>query len=126
MSQLILPAHVGDRRYGKQRPAAPAGVPDPANEQRPYQYQEMVGDRLVVVANAAELVKRMPLDEMRAMAREREKKRRARGDHQQRDDWAAVLREYWDDRRNAAWDRRNGRVSFSAATFVNTRHKGAR
>jgi hypothetical protein len=89
-------------------------------------HEQMVGDRLVIIANAAELVKRMPIDEMRDIALEREKKRLARGDHQKRDDWAKVMREYWDDRRNAVWDHRNGRVSVGPATFVNTRHKGAK
>jgi hypothetical protein len=125
VSNLILPAHIGDKRYGKR--AAPQGIEDPNNAERPLMYEQEVEGRLVIVANAPELSWRIPIDELKAMAQEQAKKRVKRGDAQKFLDWSAVIREYDADRRNAAWDRRNGRVSVGPATFAgNVRRKAAK
>lgn len=123
MSQLILPRHVGERRYGPQRPQAPAEAEDPQNERRPLTYQTQVEGRTVLIPNAVAMSWRIPVDELRAMALAQTARRRRKGEAQEREDWARVLRQYWADRRNAAWDRRNGRVSFSAATFAGSRKR---
>ena len=116
MTNLILPAHVGDRRYGPKRDMA-VGAEDPNNETRPLTYQAEVDGRTVLIANAIPKSWRIPVDELQAMALEQRKKRIARGDAQKAVDWAKVMSEYSDDRKNAAWDRRNGRVSVGYATF---------
>ena len=116
MPELILPAHVGERRYGPRRPPAP----DP-NEQRPLYYTAEVAGRQVIIANATDIRLRIPVDELRAMALEQEKKRERRGDAQKKADWDRVLLEYGWDRLNAREDRRRGRVNFGPATFRGNR-----
>ena len=109
-------------RYALQTGQTEGGIADGEN-QRPVVYFLQEGGRTVIVVNSSENRSRIPVDELRDMARSRADKRRKRGDDQERADYDRAMREYYWDRMQWGLDHQNGRQSFGPATFKGNRQR---